>query len=467
VVREDRPGDRRLVAYVAGDAEPAALRDALRAVLPAHLVPDAVVVLERLPVTPSGKLDRAALPAPEYAVATEWDEPRDYLEAQLVQHWEAVLGVEGIGATQEFYSLGGNSILAFRLFARVNRALECDIPLSTLLGGATVRMMADAIRAQRRDGVPTGSIVPLQPTGSLPPLFLIHSSDRDVTGYVNLVRHLGDGQPAYGIRDLGDDLGRPLERIAADHVRAIRGVQPHGPYYFAGWSFGGLVAYEMARQLDTAGETAAFVGLLDSMSFDLHRVWPWAREADAVVTLAGDEAARARKPFNLRPEDLDGLPLDEQARLAVAELHAHGVTPRLTAEVLADACRLVRDRDRSFAEYAPEQYPGTLTLFRAEEAPPEQHEFLDAYTDEERWTLGWCRHAATVEVLPVPGSHPTLASEPQVRVLAERMRAALAAARAGAAAEAPAAQAGEVDPPSAPGAVFSLAGPSTSAEVRA
>jgi amino acid adenylation domain-containing protein len=434
VVREDRPGDRRLVAYVVGGAEPEALREGLRAALPEHLVPAAVVVLERLPVTANGKLDRAALPAPEYGGTAEWDEPRDYLEAQLIQHWEAVLGGEGIGATEGFYALGGNSILALRLFARINRALECDLPLSTLVGGATVREMAEAIRAQRRgEGAQAGSIVPLQPEGSLPPLFLVHSSDRDVTGYVNLVRHLGAEQPAYGIRDVGDDLGRPLERIASDHVAAMRAVQPRGPYHLAGWSFGGLVVYEMARQLEAAGETAAFTGLLDSMSHDLHRAWPWAREADAVATLAGDEAARARKPFPLPPEDLDGLPLEEQARIAVEALHAQGVAPRMTAEVLADACRLVRDRDRSFAEYAPDGFGGVLTLFRADEAPPQQDEFLAPYAEEERRTLGWCRHAATVEVHPVPGAHPTLVSEPHVRVLAERMRASLAAARARAA----------------------------------
>jgi amino acid adenylation domain-containing protein len=464
VVREDRPGDRRLVAYVVGGAEAGALRDALRGVLPGHLVPDAVVALERLPVTPNGKLDRAALPAPEYGGAAEWDEPRDYLEAQLVQHWEEVLGVRGIGATQGFYSLGGNSILALRLFTRVNRALECDLPLSVLVGGATVREMADAVRAQRGgQGAPSGSIVPLQPEGPLPPLFLVHSADRNVTGYVNLVRHLGPEQPAYGIRDVGDDLGRPLEQIAADHVAAMRAVQPRGPYHFAGWSFGGLVVYEMARQLEAAGEKAAFVGLLDTMSHGLHRVRQRARQADGVAILAGDEAARARRPFSLRPEDLEGLPLEEQARRAVAELHANGVALRMTPEVLADAVRLERDRDRSFAEYEPEPYPGTLTLFRAQEAPQEQDTFLAEYTDDQRWTLGWCRHAAAVEVHPVPGSHPTLVSEPHVRVLAERVRASLAAARASS--SSPSAEADGAR--WTPDALFALAAPPSAAEVGA
>ncbi|HEV7587030.1 MAG TPA: amino acid adenylation domain-containing protein, partial [Longimicrobium sp.] len=446
VVRRDPPGEPRLVAYVVGDADPAGLRAELRSTLPEHLVPAAVVALDRLPLTPNGKLDRRALPVPEYpGGASEFDEPRDYLETRIIHLWEQVMGIGGIGATQSFFDLGGNSLQALRLFTRVNRALDCDLPLATLLAGATVREMADAVREQKRTPRgPAASVVPLQPGGSLPPLFLVHSADRDVSGYVSLVRHLGPGQPAYGVRDVGEDRGRPIEQIAAEHLAAIRAVQPAGPYYLVGWSFGGLVAFEMGRQLQQQGETAALVGLMDTMANDLHQERPRGSDLELVLTLAGDVAARARRPFHLDPEALAGHDLEEQVRRAVEALHAQGAAPPgFDARELLEGCRIELDRDRSAADFAPDPYPGTVTLFRADDVPPPVAEHLARYDDEERRTLGWCRHALEVEVHPVPGSHPTIAREPHARALAGRMREALAAARARAGDEADAADADE------------------------
>ncbi|HEY7767045.1 amino acid adenylation domain-containing protein, partial [Longimicrobium sp.] len=243
-VHEDQAGNRRLVAYVVGDAEAGVLREHLRGELPEYMVPAAFVALERLPLTPSGKLDRRALPAPEYGVAEGGlMEPRNYVEVQLIQIWEELLGVRAIGATQSFFDLGGNSLLALRLFSRVNRRFGCDLPVATLFAGATVRQMAAAILAQDASAA-RAPVVALQPDGSLPPLFCVHATDREVLSYVSLVRHLGAEQPVYGVRDLGEDLSRPLTRLAAEHVQEIRSVQPEGPYYLAGWSFGGLVAFE-------------------------------------------------------------------------------------------------------------------------------------------------------------------------------------------------------------------------------
>jgi len=433
VVREDRPGDRRLVAYVVADeADPAALREHLRRSVPEYMVPSAFVVLDALPQTPTGKLDRKALPAPAYhGAGTEFDEPESYLEVQLIQLWEELLGVEGIGPSQSFFDLGGNSFLALRLFALANRRLGCDLPVSTLFEGATVRHMARAIREQGHGAAAPASVVPLQPGGDLPPLFVVHSSDRNVMGYVNLVRHLGPSQPVFGVRDVGDDMARPLERIAAEHVATIRAVQPEGPYYLAGWSFGGFVVYEMAVQLEREGHEVAFVGLLDTMSTDLAQAWPWQGDADLTAALAREVAERMRRPFTLDAAELEGLEHPEQVRRAVEALHAQGAAPpEFDDAALAEACRTIRDRNRSYAGYAPGRFGGTITLFRAAAFSPLQAEFYAPYSDGERHTLGWSRHAGgPVEVHEVPGTHVTIAAEPQVRVLVNAVREALAAAR--------------------------------------
>ncbi|HEX9940303.1 MAG TPA: amino acid adenylation domain-containing protein, partial [Longimicrobium sp.] len=438
-LREDRPGDRRLVAYVVADpetADPAALRGHLRTTLPEYMVPDAVVVLDALPQTPTGKLDRRALPVPRLPDADpDLDEPRNYEEARLIPIWEELLGVEGVGPTRSFFELGGNSFLALRLFAQVNRALGCDLPVATLFAGATIRQMADAVREQRRSpSAAPASVVPLQPHGSLPPLFVIHSSDRDVMGYVNLVRHLGAGQPVFGVRDVGDDMARPITRIAAEHVAAVRGVQPEGPYYLAGWSFGGFVAYEMAFQLEQAGETVAFVGLLDTMSPVLAQAWPHRGDLDLALTMAEEAAARMRRPFSLAPDEreaLEGLDSDEQVRRIVEALHAaEAAPPAFDAAALGEACRTIRDRNQSYAGYVPGCVSATVTLFRATDNPPRHQAFFDVLPEAEKHTLGWSRHAGSpVAVHPVPGTHATVGAEPHARVLVGRMRESLASAR--------------------------------------
>jgi amino acid adenylation domain-containing protein len=439
VAREDRPGDRRLVAYAVADAasvDGAALRDHLRGILPGYMVPAAVVVLDAFPQTSTGKLDRRALPAPSYGASAEGepDEPQTFTEARLVQLWEELLGVEGIGVTRSFFDLGGNSFLALRLFAQVRRRLGCDLPVSTLFAGPTVRRMAEAIDRERdEESGPASPLVPLQPAGELPPLFCVHPADRGVMAYVNLVRHLGASQPVFGLRDLGDDLARPVADIAAGHVRAVRDRQPRGPYHLAGWSFGGFVAHEMAVQLRDAGQEVAFVGLLDTMSPLLARRWPPGSDAELLAGVAHDVAAQMRRPLALDPADLEGLDEDGRIARAVAALHAHGAAPPdFDAAALAEHAAVLRARTRSLSTHRPRPFDGTVTLFRADEVSALHHDFFAPLEEEERRTLGWSRLAAGVRVHDVPGTHVTIGSEPHVRVLAGCLRDALARARASA-----------------------------------
>ncbi|HEX2093555.1 MAG TPA: amino acid adenylation domain-containing protein [Longimicrobiaceae bacterium] len=431
VAREDGSGEKRLAAYVVADAAPDELRTHARSRLPEYMVPSSFMVLPSLPLLPNGKVDRRALPAPEPGGAElEFDEPGSYVEARLIQLWEEILGVEGIGPSQSFFDLGGTSLLALRLFARVNRLLECDLPVATLFAGATVRDMAGAILEQKRAAPsPPASVVPLQPHGSRPPVFFIHSADREVMGYVNLVRYLGPDQPVFGVRDVGEDMSRPVPRIAADHLAAIRAVQPRGPYYLVSWSFGGLVAFDMALQLEREGEPVAFVGLMDTIAPALFEEYSRGRDVDIVVMMAQEVAERSRRPFSIRREDLAGLDAEGQVRRAVEMLREQrAVPPGFDAARLHESCRIVRDRIRSNSGYAPGRFSGTLTLFRATDTTALFDEFFATRTDEERETLGWIPHAGTLEVHPVPGSHVMIGSEPHVRVLAERMRESLAAA---------------------------------------
>ncbi|MET0396200.1 MAG: amino acid adenylation domain-containing protein [Longimicrobiaceae bacterium] len=433
VVREDRAGDRQLIAYVAGDiAEATEMRTYLSGKLPGHMVPASVVVLASLPRLPNGKLDRKALPDPEYGrTRPEFDEPKNYVESRLILIWEQLLGVTGIGVTQSFFDLGGTSLLAVRLFAEANRVLDCTIPVATLFGDATVRHMASAILEQKRSAQASAqAVVPLQPQGTLPPLFFIHSADREVMGYVNVVRHLGAGQPVFGVRDLGD-MSRPVAQIASDHIAAIQEIQPWGPYYLASWSFGGLVAFEMALQLERQGETVAFLGLLDTVSPHFMEQWPWSDFPHRAVTLAGDIAAQRRRPFPLRVEELAGMEPAEQIRRIVAVLHEQGaVHAGFDTAALARGCKSAEDRYTSRSGYVPGRFSGTVTLFRATDVSEELNMFIARFPEAEQRTLGWSQYVGnSVEVYEVPGKHATLGSEPHVRVLVQHLRESLAAAR--------------------------------------
>ncbi|WP_420130153.1 non-ribosomal peptide synthetase [Longimicrobium sp.] len=425
-----------LVGYVVATADaatPSGLRDALRQHLPEHMVPVAVVPIDRIPLTTNGKLDRRALPAPQFTLAEPEDsEPCNYVEVQLIQIWEEHLEIQGIGPTQNFFDLGGNSLLALRLFADVNKRFECDLPLSILFTGATVREMANAIEEQRNSasGGPA-SLVPLQPLGDVAPIFFVHSADRNVMGYVNIVRHLGSAQPAYGLRDVGDT-ARPLAQIASEHIETIRTVQPEGPYYLVGWCFGGHVASEMALQLEAAGETVAFLGLMDAMSVDIAQLRPSPPDAELVHSLSLNVAWRMERPFTATLEMFEGLSLDQALDRAVEELHAQNAAPAsFTVDLFRELYQIIRDRAQSLKGNVPRKLACTITLFRATFDRERWDAYFAPFTPEERSTMGWCRHASTpVQVFPVPGNHASLGSEPHVRVLAQHMAEAVAEVRA-------------------------------------
>ncbi|MFC5720653.1 amino acid adenylation domain-containing protein [Streptomyces gamaensis] len=276
VVREVRPGDKRLVGYVvpAGDGTPvtgAAVRARLAATLPAHLVPTAVVVLDALPLTPNGKLDRRALPDPEPAGTTASRTPDTPQEALLCELFARTLGLERVGADDNFFDLGGHSLLAGRLVARIRSAFGTDLGVRSLFAAPTpaglARLLAGGSGANALD-----VLLPLRTRGSLPPLFCVHPGAGIGWPYAALLPHLGDDRPVYALQARGlsgeGQLPGSVEEMAADYLRQIRAVQPNGPYHLLGWSFGGLVAHAMATRLERDGETVALLAMADSYPVD-------------------------------------------------------------------------------------------------------------------------------------------------------------------------------------------------------
>lgn len=250
------------------------LRSWLAAKLPEYMIPTAIVVLDQLPLSPNGKINRKALrerplETNEPGRTAGYTPPRDSLELRLVRCWSRLLDVSPIGVLDDFFELGGDSLLAIRLVNIIQQDFGVKLPLQSLFQHGTVEQLASLLR-KNAPPAPWSPVVCLQPKGDRTPLFFVHAAGGIVFRYLQVAALLGTERPFYGLQARGIEPGDPfyssIEEMAADYVAAIRSVQPTGPYLIGGWSFGGSVAFEMARVLEQAGETIPVVIMVDAPS---------------------------------------------------------------------------------------------------------------------------------------------------------------------------------------------------------
>lgn len=386
-------GQARLVGYVVPRTAGAApdLADSVRRFagqhLPEGMVPSVVMVLDALPLGPSGKVDRRALPPPRFQTAAAPTRgPRDALELRLALLWQDLLAIDAVDVTDSFFDLGGHSLLALSLLAEIEQVWGCRLPVATLVQGPTIAALAGAIRSHRGGAALWPAITPLQTHGALTPLFCASPGYGDLLALHGLARHLGADQPFYALHpptELLDGRGTAsIHQLAEAYVQAIRAVQPHGPYLLAGYSIGGLVAVEAASRLSAAGESVAQVVLLDSYVPSAPRLWG--------VVYRALRALSARLPAARQPAALRSLrPAAQDAALAAHLLGLGG--------------------------YRPSAYHGRVTLLAADAG-------LATAVSVRRWqrALG-----APVRVEPVPGRHDSMLREPHVATVADALRACL------------------------------------------
>ncbi len=438
-------GDTRLVAYVVPAPGAAAtgdeLRRALGDTLPPYMVPAAVVVLAALPRTANGKLDRQALPPPGMSLAErELTPPRTPIQLQLTHLWEEVLTVRPIGIRDDFFELGGDSMLAVRLVALIRKRLGRNLPISTLVTARTVedlaKLLEEKTEGRRRH------LVAIQPRGTKPAVYWMHPGHGNIVCYLDLARHLGTDQPTYGLQALDMDDGvdpfADIEGMAARYVAEIRQHQPSGPYLIGGWSLGGVIAYEVAQQLTQAGEEVAALLLLDCslpvIASSLSAISPSLMRSYLLIDHVRDAAAAAGKePPPLTPYDIDGLTMDAQLDLLVGELEKRDAVPLgVDRETLRRYFEIRLARIDAQNRYVPRPYPGRITLIKTTtlNLGITLREMRKMYADAmlNHPTYGWGDLTPEpVEVRTVPGHHESMVREPHVRVLAEEVRASLGA----------------------------------------
>jgi amino acid adenylation domain-containing protein len=439
-MQEIRTDDKRLVAYVVSKdgAAPSAtvLRQFLKSKLPDYMVPATFIAIDKLPLTGNGKIDYRALPAPETGTrdAQALVPPRDDIEQRLTQLWEEALKVKPIGVRDNFFELGGHSIMAVYLMAQVERHFGKAMPLASLFRNPTIEQFGELLRTDTC-AASWSPLVSIQPSGSARPFFCVAGGGGNVLYFYRLAHRLPKEQPFYGLQSLGLDGSRaPLSRvedIAAESLRAVRQIQPHGPYHLGGHCFGAWVAFEMAQQLRRHGEEVALLVVLDApaprpdlmqLGEDVDDDAFWIAKLGAAM---GESAG-----IDLGIDHARLSALDAQARLN------HFGECMQRAGVLPPGAGLGPVRGllgvfvaNSKARYAPQDVRKVpIALFRAGEFHRE-YDYSpadDPGHSPARSTLGWRDLAHNeIPVHVVGGNHITMMSEPHVGELAERVAAHL------------------------------------------
>ena len=432
MAREDRPGDQRLVAYVVPikPLSPETFRSQVltwRAgvlwVLPGYMVPNDFVQLDQLPITPNGKIDRKALPRPVPVLIPKESQSGlvTKTEKMVAAIWKKALETDEISRDTDFFEAGGHSMIAIQVMTQLEKETGKRLPLSTLFTHPTVRELADLIC---RDAKPENwkSLVPIQPNGSKMPLYIIHGIGLNLLNFSGMVSYMDPEQPIYGLQALGldgdDDPLDNMEAIAERYLSEVLDQNPDGPYAIGGYSFGGYVALEMARQLRKMGKEVKLLAMFDTnaqesestqkglarLTRKLGRQLPklaWFSRSlvqDPIATLQY-QRGYVKRLFNS----------------LLKKTGSHGHTP--VQNHLDRLQRIMEKHEIAFHTYSMQPYDGVVDLFKAKRRV--------YYVDDLKF-LGWKKYALRgVRVHDVPGDHATMLLPPHDKTFARALQKAL------------------------------------------
>ncbi|HOW71236.1 MAG TPA: thioesterase domain-containing protein, partial [Phycisphaerae bacterium] len=404
VVRAAACTDKQLVAYLVPkdgcSLDIAQVRRFLHDRLPEHMIPERFAILPSLPLTPNGKVDRAALPDLQFTVAAgprRLLQPRNEVECKLVGLWEELLSVQPIGVTDDFFQLGGHSLKLAQLVARVEDQFKVRLPLPVAFRASTVEKLAGVITTQTVGVLPL--LVTLQASGRRQPLFILPGIGGHPYGFSKFAKLIGEDRPIYGMMAVGLDGSEPppeqVEVIAARYCREVMAVQPAGPWLVLGYSFGGLVAFEMARQMQERGKSFAFLGMLDAAAPGYPRPVPLATKIGLHWRLFASLSLRGKLGYLVER-------VKSRTRRVLPRLgfYPSELPSELAHFKKATLGRCNRAMMKAYYAYRPRRIDSDLVVFRAA-IPPAWAATLfdDPKMGWEAWTNG------KVEDHEVPGDH--------------------------------------------------------------
>lgn len=412
---EFAPGQKRLYAYIIsknGVLNIKELRSWLQAQLPDYMVPTMFMFLDELPLNTNGKVDRKALPTPiceRTYLSDEEAHPQDNWERQLSHLWSQVLQIQSINKNDSFFELGGDSLLAAQLAIKIEKTFKHPFPIANFFKAPTLQAMASLIK--ENTGYAHGKvIIPIRATGSKPPLFCFHTKSGSIFDYYGLAKYLGSDQPIYGVQSRGFDNETvhhdSIEAMAADYTKEIQALQPQGPYYLCGYSFGGLLAYEIAQRLKSQGQEIRTLALFDTYNypgdwFDEPISVRMQNAIDKISTFTWHER------LNYGQQKLQELTQFIQRTLTNQPDPNNKIS--LQEKVSGNA----------LIQYRATPYSGNIILFRAEQTP-EPHGYRSVPRDT---SLGWHKVVTgNINVQPVNCHHFILMDEPHIQTLAQKFR---------------------------------------------
>lgn len=453
IVQEDRDNKSLVAYFVCNNEQPTAteLRSFLKTKLPDYMIPSTFIRLDALPLTPSGKIDRLALPKPDLNQQEPTDfikSSKDELELQLIQIWKEVINLNSIQISDNFFDLGGHSLLAIKLFSQIKNRLGQDIPVATLFQAQTIEELA---RILRQEGWSNrwSNLVPIKPDGSQAPFFF-HGGAADATTWVKFAHLLPRDRPFYALQHPILD-GKPftqnsLEEMAANCLKEIRTIQPNGPYFIGGHCFGGVIAFEIAQQLCTQGEKVALLALVDAFapkplptnnllwktqalfhkaSFLLQKTYYYHADnlkqrsrRDKLIYIADwlKKKIQAKLPAKLNQKQLK-LKSSSHQNNSMPDNNLHlqkpskSINHELRYQEAEKANRAAKTR------YIPEVYPRVITLFRA------KTQLLEWHFGSK---LGWENLTKKgVESYEIPGIFGNLFNQLTLPILVEKVKVAL------------------------------------------
>ncbi|HEX5884179.1 MAG TPA: thioesterase domain-containing protein, partial [Pyrinomonadaceae bacterium] len=424
IAKEQTAEQKLLVAYFVPNAEGGPGSDELRTYLkerlPEYMVPAVFVPLEEIPLTQHGKVDRAALPAPQVSLTRggrEYVAPQNDLQQQLVDIWEELFKIHPIGVTDNFFELGGHSLQMIMLGSRVEEKLGKRVPIADLFAEPTIEHLAEMI-GHGKESLLHSLVAPLQTKGTNPILFCPHASGGNVWCYREMVQYLGDDQPFYGVQPREPENGlvyhTDIEAMASDYVRAIRGFQPSGPYWLGGWSMGGVIAFEMARQLQRQGQQVAMLAMIDARVPDTQGTeFNWG----VLLSIFALDLGLTYENLSTTIEETTARPQMTQLRQVWMDARRADLVPSdmtlIEFRKLFDTFKLHANTMR---RYRPAEFEGRITLFSAEQ---EHAKHLGPLKGWDKFATGG------VDIHIIPGDHFSMVKEPHVQVLAERLRSCI------------------------------------------